>query len=160
MIESRPRSMVGANRLAPRAIKKRGTDMRFTVKITAIFFALSMAASAGDDPSIKDPLRKGIQQAMSEHIDGNTIKSRYPIYDAVDGKLLRLEFKGLHKGIVKKAEFYVSCADFVDPAGRKYDLDFLVVDDAGKLKATQGIVHSIDGVKRKYHLEQSATEGE
>ncbi len=66
---------------------------------------------------------------------------------------LRLEFDSLHEGIVRKGDFYVSCADFVDQSGRKIDVDFLVLPDGDQLKATQGIVHSIDGDKRKYHLE-------
>lgn len=52
-----------------------------------------------------------------------------------------------------KNGFYVSCADFVDQHGRKIDIDFLVRPAGDRLKTTQAIVHSIDGDKRQYHLE-------
>ena len=54
---------------------------------------------------------------------------------------------------IKKGEFYVSCADFVDKNGTKVDLDFLVIKDGDNLKTIQAVVHSLDGKKRKYHLE-------
>jgi len=47
----------------------------------------------------------------------------------------------------------VSCADFQDQEGRVIDVDFLVLANHGQLQVTQGIVHSVEGKKRKYHLE-------
>ena len=75
------------------------------------------------------------------------------IYDAVGGKLLALKFAKLHEGVVKKGDFYVSCADFVDKKGTKVDLDFLVIKEGDNLQTIQALVHSLDGKKRKYHLE-------
>jgi hypothetical protein len=66
---------------------------------------------------------------------------------------MQLKFLKLHEGIVKKGSFYVSCADFLDERGQKVDLDFLVIPDGDSLKTVQAVVHSIDGKKRKYHLE-------
>ena len=112
-------------------------------------------AAAGDDPSIKGQLRTQIQKAMNDFVGAQTVDGVVRIYDPVEGRLLRLEFDELHSGILRKGDFYVSCADFVDQAGRKIDVDFLVLpDSAGKLRATQGIVHSVDGSKRKYHPEK------
>ena len=36
---------------------------------------------------------------------------------------------------------------------KKVDLDFLVIKDGDNLKTIQAVVHSVDGKKRKYHLE-------
>ena len=119
-------------------------------------FLLGVApgAKAGDDPSIKGDLRTGIQSAMNEFVEQQSVNDVVRLYDAVDGGMLELKFAGLPKGIVKKGDFYVSCADFVDQKDRKIDVDFLVIPDGhGKLRVTQGLVHSIDGNKRKYHLE-------
>jgi hypothetical protein len=110
-------------------------------------------AVAADDPSIKGELRNGIQDSMKSFIDRNTVGGEYRIYDPIDGKMLNLKFKELHEGIVKKGDYYVSCADFTDADGKMVDLDFLVIPDGQKLLVTQAIVHSIDGKKRKYHLE-------
>ncbi len=127
-------------------------------KIGAIALALLLgimatAASAADDPSIKGDLRTNVHGAMDQFVADNTVDGVLRLYDAVDGKLLSLRSYELHSGIVKKGDFYVSCADFVDQEGRKIDVDFLVLPKDGKLQTSQGIVHSIEGEKRKYHLE-------
>jgi hypothetical protein len=90
---------------------------------------------------------------MTSHITSNTYDGKYVIYDAVDGKLLKLDFKSLHKGIVKKGDFYVSCADFADNTGNLYDLDFLVGEKDGQFSVIQALVHSVNGNKRKYDVE-------
>lgn len=108
---------------------------------------------AADDPSIKGELRASIQTAMGELIQRNTVDGVFRHYDPVAGKLLRLQLKELHDGIVQKGDFYVSCADFKDEAGNTFDLDFLVVPAGDGVRAVQALVHKSDGVKRPYHLE-------
>ena len=76
------------------------------------------------------------------------------LYDAVADTLLKLQLDGLHEGIVKKSDYYVSCADFSDHNGKYYDLDFLVVEETGKFRALQGVVHKVGKAKRNYHLEE------
>jgi len=120
-----------------------------------IVVAIAVPVLAGNDPSIVGETRAGVQKAMQEHIVQTTIGDRYIIYDAVAGDLKKLKFEELHKGIVKKGDFYVSCADFVDAQGKKYDLDFLVAQKEDAYRVFQALVHSIDGKKRAYHLEES-----
>lgn len=131
-----------------------------TVVYTAIAFLtlVSQPVFAADDPSIKGDTRTGIQSAMAGHIEANMLKDHYIIYDSLTGTLHRLVFKKLHEGIVKKGDFYVSCADFTDGSGRKYDLDFLVADSDSTFRVLQGLVHSVDGKKRKYHVEQTQSD--
>ncbi len=90
---------------------------------------------------------------MDSWVDEQTVDGTVRLYDPVEGRLLELRFEELHDGIVKKGDFYVSCADFADQDGRKIDVDFLVLPDGDELIATQAIVHSVDGKKREYHLE-------
>lgn len=117
-------------------------------------FLLSIpAAQAADDPSIKGDLRQAIMDSMMTYIKKQMVEETFFIYDAPQGRLLKLRFDNLHVGIVKKGEFYVSCADFYTSTGQKADLDFLVLKDGDQLKTIQAVVHSIDGKKRKYHLE-------
>jgi hypothetical protein len=108
---------------------------------------------AADDPSIKGDLRQALIDSMLTYIENRMVNDTFYIYDASQGKLLKLKYDKLHEGIVKKGEFYVSCADFFDSSGKKIDLDFLVVKDDNHLKTIQAVVHSVDGKKRKYHLE-------
>lgn len=129
--------------------------MKGVIKRYMIFFivALALPAAAADDPSIQGDLRVNINSAMSRHVEQNTLDGEYIIYDAVDGKLLTLDFKELHSGITKKGEFYVSCADFTDDSGAPYDIDFLVAEKDGQLRVFQAVVHSANGNKRQYHVE-------
>ena len=118
-----------------------------------VLLAFTLPAFAADDPSIKGDKRRAIQTAMQEHIDHNTVDGHYVVYDAVTDDLLKLKLTKLHDGIVKKVDYYVSCADFQDRNGTYFDLDFLVIEKDGKFQALQGIVHKVGKVKRKYHLE-------
>ncbi|MEH6357827.1 MAG: hypothetical protein V7745_02480 [Pseudomonadales bacterium] len=123
--------------------------------ISAVFvFSFSGLLQAGDDPSIQGNLRDNIKESMNHYIAGQTINERMYLFDALEGKLLKMELVELHEGIVKKGDFYVSCADFVDQHGNAIDVDFLVRAKLEQLITTQAIVHSVDGNKRKYHLEK------
>ncbi len=126
---------------------------KIAIIVVALVLGVSSITFGADDPSITGDTRKGIQAAMKSHIDENTVNERYIIYDAVTGELKKLKFDQVHKGIVKKGDFFVSCADFVDDQGNKYDLDLLVVEKNGNFQALETVVHSINGKKRKYHLE-------
>ena len=117
-------------------------------------FVTSSVSFGGNDPSIGGELRKNIQTSMQAFIDSNTIGGVYSIYDPIDGRLRQLTFKELHEGIVKKGDYYVSCADFTDPNQKMVDLDFLVIPAGDHLQVTQAVIHSADGKKRKYHLEK------
>ncbi len=114
---------------------------------------LTLSAHAADDPSIKGERRSAIQEAMQKHIDHNTVDGHYVLYDAVADNVLKLKLGKLHDGIVKKADYYVSCADFHDSGDTYFDLDFMVIEKEGRFQVLQGIVHKVGSVKRKYHLE-------
>ena len=118
-----------------------------------VLLVSTLTAFAADDPSIKGERRSAIQVAMQAHIDHNTVDGHYVVYDAVTDDLLKLKLSKLHDGIVKKADYYVSCADFHDAVGTYFDLDFLVVEEGGKFRTLQGVVHKVGRVKRTYHLE-------
>ena len=82
-----------------------------------VLMTLAFTAFAADDASIKGERRSVIQAAMQAHIDHNTVNGNYVVYDAVTDDLLKLMLDKLHDGIVKKADYYVSCADFHDADG-------------------------------------------
>lgn len=126
--------------------------------VATMLFAVSLAVSnsvvAANDPSIEGDLRANVQKSMADFIEQQTIDKHMYVYDAVKGGLLRLKFDKLHSGIVKKGDFYVSCADFTDQHGNKIDIDFMVRQSESRLITTQALVHSVNGKKRKYHLEK------
>ncbi len=126
-------------------------------RIVLVLMMMSIAASAfgADDPSIKGEKRTGIQAAMTAHIKDNSVDGHYVLYDPIDDKILKLKLDDLHDGIVKKSDYYVSCADFTSSNGTYYDLDFMVVEKDGEYRALQGFVHKVGENKRKYHLENT-----
>ncbi len=119
----------------------------------AVAIGLGANAFAADDPSIEGQQRADIKASMAAHIETTKYKDAYLIFDAVAGGLKRLDFDHVHDGIVRKGEFFVSCADFYDGEKHLYDIDFLVVEEDGKYRVVQSLVHKIDGDKRKYHVE-------
>ena len=124
-----------------------------SIMVILVLLAFTLSAFAANDPSIKGEKRRAIQTAMQEHIGQNTVNGHYILYDTVTDDVLKLKLTKLHDGIVKKADYYISCADFHDRAGTYFDLDFMVIEKDGNFRALQGIVHKVGNVKRKYHLE-------
>jgi hypothetical protein len=127
-----------------------------TKVVIAMFVLLCItAAFAGDDPSIKGKSREGIQKAMQQHVNDNTVNGVYAIYDGASDDVKFLYFNKLHRGIVRKGGFYVSCADFADSEGRSYCVDLLAAEKNGQFRVVDSIVHKIGKQKRGIHLVSS-----
>lgn len=121
-----------------------------TIALLTLVTGLSFA---GNDPSIKGVERMEVAKAMKEHIDSHKVDGKYLIYDGASNVMRSLTLTALHDGIVKKGDFYVSCADFKDEKGNELDLDFLVINDGKDYKFVQSLVHKVGGEKRPYTLE-------
>lgn len=101
---------------------------------------------------------KDVQKAMKSYVGDFTAKDGFlPVI--YKGKVLKLNVAksdkypdGFHSGVKNKGELYVSCADFKDEKGNKYDVDFLVSKIDNKYKVVQPIVHSVNGEKNPYDL--------
>lgn len=116
---------------------------------------LYSTAQAADDPSIEGALRMNIKAAMKTYILDNTVDGTLYVYDSADGELMELKFGALHEGVVRKGDFYVSCADFSTKDNQKIDLDILVKNVGANLVGSASLVHSINGEARQYHLERT-----
>ena len=132
--------------------------MKSYLIIAGLVLTIASPALAGDDPSIKGKQRESIKKAMSDHIEGVSIDEHYTVYDVVNGELKKLKLKELHEGIVKKGDYFVSCADFVDPQGTLYDIDFLVGAKDDSYLVVLNVIHAVDGKKRKYHVEDEGAQ--
>lgn len=122
--------------------------------LVLVLWGGSVASVVAGDSSIPADMQKGIHSAITDHVNQHLVSGRYVIYDAVAGHLKKLKLEQVHEGIGKMGDFYVACADFVDPKGIKYDLDLLVAEEQGQFRVLETVVHSIDGKKRAYHLEE------
>jgi hypothetical protein len=121
--------------------------------VVGLVVGVTAPAFGADDASIVGEQRVGIQKAMTHFVGAHSVEGELLHYDPVAGELRRLRLEELHSGIVKKGEFYVSCADFRDESGTLVDVDFLVLDMGDSFHVNQAIVHAVDGKKRAYHLE-------
>ncbi len=124
-------------------------------RLIFIFLAAIMipgAVYAADDPNIARETKDKVQIAMSAHI--NTLMAKnggsYPIFDSDSGNVVQLQFLKLHTGVVVKGikgKYFISCADFTDASGTKYDLDFLV---SANYEVVEALVHKKNGIKQHY----------
>lgn len=111
------------------------------------------AARAEESKAVSQPTRTRTQDSMREFLKARTVEGILWLYDPVENKIRRLEPRGLHESVEKKSGFYVSCADYVDPSGRKFDVDILVQPSRRGFVTTQAVIHAVDGKKRPYELE-------
>ena len=124
------------------------------IKRIALLLALiTSVAFAGNDPTIKGKERSSVATVMKTHIDLHNVGGKYLIYDQTSNKMRSLTFASLHSGIVKKGKFYVSCADFLDDEGKRFDLDFLIIKNGKNYKFVQALVHKVNDEKRPYTIE-------
>ncbi len=123
---------------------------KVVASIIFMLLSITLVVFAGNDPSIKGEQRQSIQKAMQMHVDDNTVNGNYYIYDAVTNDVKSLKYKKLQSGIVKKENFYVSCADFTDDMGIPYDMDLLVAENNGSYIVVDSILHKVGGEERKY----------
>ena len=121
-----------------------------------ILVAAAVAAPAGEHASVDETKSTWLQNkwAMEEFINRNTINSFYIHYDPVEGKLLRLQLDNLHRGQVRKGDFYVGSADFTDQHGRKVGLAFFVIRHLDNARVLQAVVHEVDGKEREYEIKK------
>jgi hypothetical protein len=103
--------------------------------------------------------KQDVQGAMKSYVQELTKTEGFmPVVHK--GKVIKLTVAksdkypdGFHSGVKSKNNLYVSCADFVDEKGNKYDVDFLVSKQDNKYQVVQPIVHSINGEKSPYDLD-------
>lgn len=116
------------------------------------FLLLPSMLYAGDAPNIPSGVKAKVQTAMLAHVNALLAKNggSYPIFDPGIREVVQLNFKDLHKGVVVKGsqgKYYISCADFTDQKGGKYDLDFLV---STNFEVVETLVHKKNGEKIHY----------
>ena len=125
---------------------------KIIIGIFLITLALPGIALSGDDTSIPKSEKTKIQATMKNHIESFSSKGEFPIFDQQAKAVINVKFKGLHSGVVKKGDYFVSCADFVDQSGIEYDIDLLVSLSGKKYKVIESLVHKKNGEKFPYDV--------
>lgn len=77
------------------------------------------------------------------------------IIDPETDQTLKLHLEKVHReGLSKTADrTYSVCADFKSPEGKRYDIDFWIKEDGGKLVVSDTAIHKVDGVPRYIWME-------
>lgn len=109
-----------------------------------------------EHPGAKTMLSAGqIIKGIKDHINQVTKANAgyYPLYDAQEGRDLRLKLVKVHEDKVsylKKDDAYFACTDFVTEDGKAtYDIDFWMKKaDDDKLQVYMTKIHKKDGTPR------------
>jgi hypothetical protein len=126
---------------------------KILIAILAIHFMCAGWALA--DTGIVETHRDAIQTAMANHIKDVSDKNgngMFPIFDPGQRTVVQLKFDRFHGSVEIKGRnypYFISCADFTDKNGTKYDLDFLVSKNHHVVAV---LIHSINNKKTKYDI--------
>jgi hypothetical protein len=91
------------------------------VAILGAWLALGQAAAAAQSGVA---LKVSLQAAMQRHIDRTAIDGAYLHLNGATGEIRRLYPVAAHPAIMRVGEYFVLCADFLDEAGEKVNVDF------------------------------------
>ncbi len=125
--------------------------------ITAILTAsfLIIACSAWGHEGIATSHRDAIQKAMKNYIErvsDDNGNGKFPVFDPSKRTIVQLKFDYLHDSVEvvgRDNPYFVTCADFVDSKGVRYDLDFLVSKNH---EVVAVLIHAVNGHKTPYAI--------
>jgi len=126
---------------------------KILIAILAVQFMWAGWALA--DMGIAESHRDAIQTAMKNHIKDVSEKNgngMFPIFNPDQRTVVQLKFDQFHDSVEIKGRnfpYFISCADFTDKNGVKYDLDFLVSKNHHVVAV---LVHAINNKKTQYDI--------
>jgi len=126
---------------------------KLLITVLAVHFMWAGVALA--DNGIAESHRDAIQTAMGNHIKDVSEKNGnglFPVFDPGQRTVVQLKFDQFHDSVEIKGRdypYFISCADFKDKTGVKYDLDFLVSKNHAVVAV---LIHSINNKKTKYDI--------
>ncbi len=126
--------------------KTPGRALRASMAVAVIGLLAGACGGTGSDTAANP------QAAMRAHIAANSDARGYKIFDGPTGKLMQLKFTKLHTKVKQKGDYHVSCADFQDAAGNKFDVDFVAAKTKSGYRVMEAWLHKKDGVKRPYFV--------
>lgn len=125
---------------------------RRILALLAVVALMPGIAMASSEPVVEPRAHTEVRAATVSFIEANTFDGVYRYFDVDSGELLELELKMLHPLIGKCGELYVARADFFDGQGRPVDMRFLVVRDAGRMRAFQAVAHKVGASHRPLRI--------
>ena len=128
--------------------------MKFLLAILSTTF-LMISSSAWAHEGIVTSHRDAIQKAMMNHIEQVTEyngNGKFPVFDPSEKTIVQLKFDYIHDSVEvmgRDNPYFVSCADFIDHKGVRYDLDFLVSKNH---EVVAVLIHAKKGKKTPYDI--------
>ncbi len=125
------------------------------ILITMVAIHFMWVGWALADSGIVETHRDAIQTAMANHIKDVSEKNgngMFPIYNPSQRTVIQLKFDKFHDSVEIKGRdypYFISCADFTDKNGVKYDLDFLVSKNH---EVVAVLIHAINNKKTSYDI--------
>jgi hypothetical protein len=122
-----------------------------TISMAFLMICSSVWAHEGISTSHRDAM----QMAMKNHIEqvaNHNGNGKFPIYDPSIKTIVQLKFDFLHDSVEvmgRENPYFVTCADFVDSNGVRYDLDFLVSKNH---EVVAVLIHAKKGKKIPYDI--------
>ena len=98
---------------------------------------------------ISENERGPIERAVQSFIDARTEHGLYPVYDSASGEMLKLKREEAPGRIVYEGDVIIACVNFSDERGRPIDIDVTVIPDGSGYRATQAVLHLVDGADRR-----------
>lgn len=92
------------------------------VSLGIVAVSLAIPISSAQALSLSD--KAGLQAAMQQHVDRQTVDGAYLYFDTKAGQVRTLYPATAHPLIVYLGEQFVLCFDFADAKGKKVEIDF------------------------------------
>lgn len=119
-------------------------------------------AAAGADPKVPVPEAAPTLEVVAQFLEGyskDKTKEQggwLQVPDLEANETLKLRLDKIHRERLSKVgdRAYFVCADFLNAEGKRYDLDFWVKNEGGKLAVTNTSIHKVSGVPRYIWVER------
>lgn len=111
---------------------------------------LMLLASPAWPQAVPEEKAQAVREAIGAYVKKDAeLKGSFLLQDAKNQGVHQLKFDHVHTGVERKGEAFSACVDFVDNAGKVYDVDVYVTEANQGLSVDKIILHKIDGVKVK-----------
>ena len=136
-------------------------------RTAALLLALGLAAGrtmflAAQETPKSIPEAPPTLEVVAQFLEGYSAKQTaeqggwMKVEDPEAKQTLKLRLDKIHRERLAKTgdKTYFVCADFKNPEGKRYDLDFWVKGDGDHLMVSDTTIHKVDGVPRYLWVER------
>lgn len=106
-----------------------------------------LLASPAWPQAVPEEKARAVRETIEAYVKKDTeLKGSFLLQEAKNQGVHQLKFDHVHTGVEKKGDAFFACVDFVDHAGKVYDVDVYVTEADQGLSVDKIVPHKIDGV--------------